>query len=246
MLRNHPWVIFLLPFAVFMLITSLEPTPDVPGGGKLALAIPYAYYPLIYTLKIALTIAAIALAWPGYRQFPFRIGPLSAVVGVVGGVVWIGLCSLDLEQMYLKPALESIYLGGLIDAGVRSAYDPLTQLVDDPICAYGFLAVRFVGLVLVVAVIEEFFLRGFVLRFPVRHDWWDVPIGRVTPTAAVLLTLVAMAMHPAELAAAAVWFSMITWLYARTRSIWDCIAAHAITNLLLGIYVVITGEWHLM
>jgi hypothetical protein len=32
----------------------------------------------------------------------------------------------------------------------------------------------------------------------------------------------------------------------RTRNIWDCVAAHATTNLLLGIYVVATGEWWLM
>ena len=39
---------------------------------------------------------------------------------------------------------------------------------------------------------------------------------------------------------------MVTWLMVRTRNIWDCVVAHAITNLLLGIYVVSTGEWQLM
>ena len=35
---------------------------------------------------------------------------------------------------------------------------------------------------------------------------------------------------------------MITWLMLRTRNIWDCVAAHAITNLILGIYVVVVGH----
>ena len=53
-------------------------------------------------------------------------------------------------------------------------------------------------------------------------------------------------MHPGELLAAFVWFSMVTWLMVRTRNIWDCVVAHAVTNLLLGIYVVTTGNWQLM
>ena len=53
-------------------------------------------------------------------------------------------------------------------------------------------------------------------------------------------------LHPAEMVAAAVWFSMVTWLMLRTRNIWDCVAAHAVTNLLLGAYVVTTGEWQFM
>ena len=55
-----------------------------------------------------------------------------------------------------------------------------------------------------------------------------------------------MAMHPGELAAAFVWFSMITGLMVTTRNIWDCVAAHATTNLLLGIYVVSFNQWQLM
>ena len=45
---------------------------------------------------------------------------------------------------------------------------------------------------------------------------------------------------------AVAWFSMVTWLLLKTRNIWDCVVAHAITNLLLGVYVVATGHWHLM
>ena len=55
-----------------------------------------------------------------------------------------------------------------------------------------------------------------------------------------------MLMHPAELLAAAVWFSLVTWLMVKTRSLWDCIVAHATTNLLLGCYVLWSGEWTLM
>ena len=54
----------------------------------------YAHYPIVYTVKIALTIAAMLYVLPGYRQFPFRISLLAIVVGVVGVVLWIWLCQL--------------------------------------------------------------------------------------------------------------------------------------------------------
>ena len=57
---------------------------------------------------------------------------------------------------------------------------------------------RFFGLVAVVPLIEEFFLRGFVMRFVVERDWWDVPFGKVNRLAIVLGTAVPMLMHPAN------------------------------------------------
>jgi membrane protease YdiL (CAAX protease family) len=83
------------------------------------------------------------------------------------------------------------------------------------------------------------------MRFVVREDWWAVPFGQVTRLAAVVGTAVPMMMHPAELLAALVWFSLVTWLMIRTKNIWDCVAAHATTNLLLGIYVVTQHQWQL-
>jgi hypothetical protein len=32
----------------------------------------------------------------------------------------------------------------------------------------------------------------------------------------------------------------------QTRSIWDCVAAHAVTNLLLGLWVLASGDWYFL
>jgi CAAX prenyl protease-like protein len=110
-----------------------------------------------------------------------------------------------------------------------------------------FLSVRLFGLAIVVPVIEEFFLRGFAMRFVMEKDWWKVPFGTVNRVAIVVGTVLPMLSHP-ELLAAAVWFSLVTWLMLRTKNIWDCVVAHAVTNLLLGVYVVVMGgeAWRLM
>jgi CAAX prenyl protease-like protein len=264
LIQRHPWLPFLLPFLVYMVAGSFEPSPPTmyepqPVAGQADArndpAVPaptpveadnwfgleYKHYPIVYTIKIALTIAAMMFVLPGYRQFPFRISPLAIVVGVAGVVLWIWFCQLHLEpKLFTAIGLES-----LADLGARPAYNPLEQLADTPAWAYIFLAIRFVGLALVVPIIEEFFLRGLVMRFVVRENWWEVPFGEVTTLSAIVGTVVPMLMHPAELLAAAVWFSLVTWLMVRTRNIWDCVAAHAVTNLLLGIYVVTQHEWQL-
>jgi hypothetical protein len=263
LIARHPWLPFLLPFVVYMVVGSFEPEPPTTFGPKPQAALAdqigdtsgpkatieadnwfglrYAHYPIVYTVKIALTIAAMLFVWPGYRQFPFRVSLLAVVVGVVGVVLWIGLCQLHLE----RKLLGTIGLEGFLDLGARPAYNPLEQLAATPVWAYTFLGIRFLGLALVVPIIEEFFLRGMAMRFVIRDTWWEVPFGQVTPLAVVVGTAIPMLMHPGELLAAAVWFSLVTWLMVRTRNIWDCVAAHAVTNLLLGIYVVTQEQWQL-
>ena len=239
LLDRHRWLGFVLPLAVFMLVGSLEPKPgDSPG----ALGIRYAWYPIVYTLKIALVLLAVAFVWPAYRSFPFRVSRLALGVGAVGAVVWIGICELELERRLLVP----LGLEWFVASGARTAFDPFEQWARHGTAAvWCFVAIRFVGLAVAVPIVEEVFLRGFVMRFVMDTRWWAIPFGRVNATAVVVGTLVPMLMHPAELLAAAVWFSMITWLMVKTRSLWDCIAAHAVTNLLLGGYVLLAGRWHL-
>ncbi len=141
--------------------------------------------------------------------------------------------------------LTPLGLEKLLGLGERPAFNPLAELAATPAWAYTFLVIRFLGLALIVPIIEEFFLRGFLMRFVIRENWWTVPFGTLTPAAAIIGTAVPMLMHPAELLAAAVWFSLVTWLMVRTRNIWDCVAAHAVTNLLLGLYVVTQHQWQL-
>ncbi len=246
-LLRHRWLTFLLPFVVFMAITTLEPTPNSPEKEILGQTVSYSSYPLIYTLKIALTLAAIAFVLPGYREFPLRVSPVAGtLVGIVGVFVWIGACRLNFESSFLAPALENLQLSWLLPTETRSAFNPFEHLSDLPILAFAFMGVRFLGLVVVVPVMEEFFLRGFVMRFVMTAQWWKVPFGKVTLPAVLAGTLVPMLSHPHELLAAALWFSMVTLLMVKTRNIWDCVLAHAVTNGLLGVYVITSGDWHLL
>jgi CAAX prenyl protease-like protein len=245
LLSTYPWLTFVLPFALFILFGSLEPKPPDPAatadvaGGWFHLNIDYRHYPLIYTIKLAVTLAAMGLVLPGYRTFPWRVSWYAPVVGVVGGVVWIVLSQLQLEAKLFN----AIGLGGLLNLEQRSAFDPLTQLQGG--WAYGFLTIRLVGLALVVPVIEEFFLRGFLMRYVMDARWWTLPFGVASRLALVMGTAVPVLYHP-EMLAALVWFSAVSYLMIKTRSIWDCVVAHGLTNLVLGIYVITSDQWHLL
>jgi uncharacterized protein len=268
-----PALTYVLPFAVYMFFTSLvEPRLETkeqayaPGGsvggpheddskpidqltseqveerearhGRM----PYRLYGGIYATKIAATVIAMILVLPGYLTYPLRINAIAIVIGVIGVGVWIGLCKLNLEQKLLVP----LGLGKLVDMGERPGFNPLQELADNPTWAYTFLAIRLLGLAVIVPIIEEFFLRGFLVRFVMDVDWFKIPFGKVDRLGLITSIAFPMLMHPAELFAAAAWFGMITWLMLRTRNIWDCVAAHAITNGLLGAYVLATGEWQFL
>jgi CAAX prenyl protease-like protein len=238
-----PWAPFVVPFVVYGLIGSFEPS-NPPEPNLLGITVASEHYPLIYTVKLAATIAALVLFWPAYvagAGFAFRVAPLAIAVGLVGGVLWIALCYVP-----LVPVFSPVGLGDWFDTSDRPGFNPFVELAGNPAWTYGFLAIRFIGLALVVPLMEELFLRAFLMRFVMHANWRQIPFGEVSGLAIAVGTLVPMLTHPpSELLAVAVWFSLVTWLMVRTRNFWDCVVAHAVTNLMLGIYLVAFKQWWL-
>jgi membrane protease YdiL (CAAX protease family) len=46
-----------------------------------------------------------------------------------------------------------------------------------------------------------------------------------------------------DYAAAIVFGSLMYWLAVRTKSLAACVLAHAVANLILGVYVMVTQQW---
>ena len=193
------------------------------------------WYPTTYTIIIAGTAILMMLAFPGYFKTKFSVSWWGVIVGVVGIVVWIGLIEIDRRL---------IHLGDYLSHG-REAFNPLDELKGNPTWMWQFMAIRFTGLVLIVPFIEEFFVRGWLMRYIDDPDWDQIPIGAAGQWAILGVVGYGVMSHIGEPLAAAAWFGMVTWLYLKTKSIWDCVVAHAVTNLLLGLFVVWTGSWYL-
>lgn len=193
---------------------------------------------IVYGLKILLVAGLIAGFFPVYRKYlPSGWGWASVVTGAFGVIVWILLCNLKLEN-YLWTAV------GLEGQVSRHSINPFAAF-DSELSRNVFLAIRFFGLVVVVPVAEELFLRGFLMRYFESTQWWEVGFTRLGLRAMLVAPLYGAVTHPGEIIAAVVWFSLITWLVSRSGRFLDAVIAHATTNLLLGIYICVYGEWHL-
>ena len=228
---GRPWETCVVPLVVFLAAGVLEPTP---GGGGLAglLGIPYAAYPIVYAARLVATVVAVARVWGPIREWVGHTTWWPIGLGVLLVVPWVMLAAVQREAGWAPDAVE------------RSAFDPFAHFA--PPAAWGFLLVRALGLVVVVPLVEELFLRGFLMRYVIDERFWTVPFGRLTFASVAACLVYAVATHPAEALAAAGWFAVMSGIAAATRRPIDVILAHAATNLALGIYVVVTGSWWLL
>jgi hypothetical protein len=230
---DRPWWTCVVPFIVFLAAGILEPTP---GGGGVAgfLGIPYAAYPVVYSLRLGLTVAVLACFWQPIHRWVGRTEWWPLLLGFLLVVPWIVLATLQRELGWTNSAAE------------RSSFNPFEQLGGGSAAAWGFLAVRALGLVIVVPIVEELFLRGFLMRYVINEEFWTVPFGKLTLASAAACLFYAVATHPAEALAAVCWFAGVSGLAAATRRPIDAILAHAATNCALGAYVLATGNWWLV
>ena len=108
-----------------------------------------------------------------------------------------------------------------------------------------FLILRFTLLAILVPILEEIFLRGWLLRYFENPEFWKVRLAELSIRSVAVASIYGVLTHPGEALAAVTWFSLVSWMMLRTGKLWDCIVAHGVTNLLLGLYILYTGSWHL-
>ncbi len=188
-----------------------------------------ANYVWIYFAKVAVVLGVLIWAKPTRRDIKFepKLIPLGVIAGLVLFAVWVGI----------EKAIHYPHLGD------RTAFNP-NEKIADPALMTAFIAVRFFGLALLVPFMEELFWRSFGLRYASQTNFLDLPIGKFTLTGAGLTCAVFALAHP-EWIAALIFAAAMTALVWKTKSIFACVVAHAVTNLALGIYVVTQGAWTL-
>ncbi len=218
--------VFVAPFVLYLLGTNLI--------GRF----PDSWYPLAYAVVVGVVAIAFGYLARHHRIIEphWRIGPAIGV-GLVGIAIWIGLSELHLEQQLAQ------FLPGWLAPGERTSYNPFEKL-DGPVAVWAFIAVRTLGLAVVVPIAEELFWRGFLLRWLIDPEWEKVSLGDYTFSSFALVTVMFTLAHP-EWLAAAIYCALLNALLIWKKDLWLCVVAHGVSNLTLVIYVLAYGAWWL-
>lgn len=213
---RHPAFPFVAPFALFMAFLALEgPLGRVP----------------VYPIKTLCVLVLVAWLW---RRLPaFRIrAPLASIgVGILVFLLWVGL------DPFL-PWLEGTKLTFPPRAG---GTDPSS--IAPPALSWAWVAVRILGGAIAVPIVEELFWRGWLMRWLIDEDFTKLKIGAWQAKAFAITTAAFAIVHP-QVFVALIVGAIYGWWVVRTKSLWDVVLAHGVTNLVLYVWVVATGNWY--
>ena len=216
---QSPALTRIAPFAAYIAVLLLEGQRDLlPDGFDVR---------WLYPLKILLVAALLGFFWRTYsdlRDFRFSLAEvvLAVFAGLLVFVAWVGL---DFSWALLG------------ETGL--GYDPRTGGQVDWLLA----GLRIAGAALVVPLMEELFWRSFVMRWLDRTDFLSVAPGAVTWRALLISSVVFGFEHHQWLAG--IFAGLVYgWLYRRSGQLHYAILSHAVTNGVLGFWVLQTAQWH--
>jgi CAAX prenyl protease-like protein len=212
--------------------------PALPRIAPFALFIAFlAFTPLlgqlvdprwVVALRGVAVAALLAFFWRSYTELaaPRRAAlsdwALAVALGIAVFALWITLDS--------GWAVIGTPGAGFVPVRADGSLDPW------------LVALRLFGLVLVVPLMEELFWRSFVMRWIDRRDFLSLDPAHGTPLAFALSSALFAVEHAQWLAGLLAGLAY-GWLYMRSRNLWIPIVSHAITNGLLGFWILAARDW---
>ncbi len=215
---------YTAPFIAFLAAMAVDFVVGHFGGGSAWWVIDKPRY-WIYPLQTFVCAVVLFRYW---RHLDLRLprgAGFATFIGIAALVIWIAP-----QQWMGKPPR----LTGFDPAFFGAEGWPYHLNV----------ALRFLRLVIIVPLVEEIFWRGFLLRYLIKEDFTQVPFGTYSAMSFAIVTLGFTLEHaPADWPAAALTGVLFNLVAYRTRSLSACVLTHAVTNALLGIFVLRTGQW---
>lgn len=212
-LQASPLLARALPFVVFLVLTSAQGWFGEAGR---------------YWIYAGKTLVGVWLVWlvrPYVAELKWAFSWEAIVAGIAVFALWVGL-----DAHYPKLSSPGKPWNPSAEFGAGSAF------------AWFFVGVRIVGSSLVVPPIEELFYRSFIYRYLVRQEFMTVPLGAFGWMPFLVTSVVFGLAHfewvPGILCGL-IYQGLVCW----KKRLGDAMTAHAITNLLLGLWVAGRGAW---
>jgi CAAX prenyl protease-like protein len=214
---RSPLVPRVVPFVIFLLLTA--------GQGWFGPASVYWFY-------LAKTVVGLWLLIeirPLIPEMRWACSWEAVAVGLGVLVMWIGI-----DPFYPKLGAAKVVPENANPNLVFGQHSPL---------ACFFLAVHLLGMTFVVPPLEEVFYRSFLYRFIAKPKFLEVPLNQFL-LVPFLVTAIIFGFEHSQWLAGILCGLAYQGLVLRKNRLGDAITAHAITNFLLGVWVIWRGAWN--
>jgi CAAX prenyl protease-like protein len=226
LLSRSPATARVAPFVIFVLLTAAQ--------GKLG----PASVAWIYLVK---TVVGFWLIWeigPLVPEMRWAFSWEAVVVGVGVLVMWVGI-----DPLYPKTGELLSRMGLAASPSAGEIANPNLVFGEHAPLAWFFILVHILGMTVVVPPLEEVFYRSFLYRFIARPNFLEVRLDQFLPFP-FLVTAVVFGFEHNQWLAGILCGAAYQWLVLRKHRLGDAMTAHAITNFLLGVWVVWRGAWN--
>jgi uncharacterized protein len=209
-----PALVRALPIAIFLALTFCQDQFGEAGR---------------YWCYLVKTVVGAWLIWmmrPFVPELRWKISGGAVLVGVAVFGIWVGL-----DGFYPQPGKTG------------PGWNPHPQFGEDSTVAWFFILTRIIGSSIVVPPLEEVFYRSFLYRYLARSDFQSLPLGSFVWVPFLATAAIFGLSHHEWLAGILCGFAyqgLVIW----KQRLGDAITAHAITNFLLGLWVVSRSAWH--
>jgi hypothetical protein len=216
--KNWAALPYVLPFAVFLAFLAIQ-----------------KYFPIPPILEYAIRDLVLAVMLFAFSRQVIELHSFHRLEAVILGIavflVWVGpdLIFPTYRQHWL---FQNFLLGRLTNSIPEN-------VIGNPLVIWP----RIIQAVIIVPILEELFWRAWLMRWLISPQFEKVPLGAYQAGAFWITALLFASEHGPYWDVGLVAGVAYNWWMVRTRSLGDCILAHAVTNACLCGYVVATRHW---
>lgn len=203
----------ILPYLIVVVLTGIQ---GVVGG----------VWPFwIYFLKCIVGALIVLLLRRYLLELQLQLNFVSVAIGIMLFLVWVFA-----DPLYPK------------FSEAESRWQSLQSWHTKSVVRDFLIAVRIFGSTVIMPPIEELFYRSFIYRWLQSHDFSAVSLQRWSWKAAFISSAIFGLAHR-EWLAGFICGMAFQWLVFRHGNLGAAIVAHGVTNLILGLWVLVSGDW---